>query len=141
MQKILANIGTVLAVVLLILGLVAMLRSNQSKNTTTKTSSSQTSQLQTIQNDLKNGAVLLDVRTPEEYNARHAKDATLWPLQDIQAGKLPSSDKSQKYYVYCRSGNRSAQAKEILEQTGYKNIIDLGGTTALDRIGLPMAGN
>ncbi|MDD2370401.1 MAG: rhodanese-like domain-containing protein [Firmicutes bacterium] len=72
--------------------------------------------------------ILVDVRTPEEYKGEHIKDAILLPLDTIskKAGEV-IPDKEAIYFVYCRSGNRSATASSILVEMGYKNIFDLGG--------------
>ena len=59
----------------------------------------------TIQKDTATGAKLYDVRTLEEYNAGHFDKATLWPVEDMEADKLPDVPKDTKLYVYCRSGN------------------------------------
>ncbi len=72
--------------------------------------------------------VILDVRTQEEYNGGHIKDAVLLPNTDIseKAGTvLP--DKSAKILVYCRSGNRSASAAKELIEMGYTDVLDFGG--------------
>lgn len=80
-----------------------------------------------IQSDVKLGAKLYDVRTAAEYKAGHFENAINFSLQDMQAGKLPDVAKDNKVYVYCQSGNRSAQAAAILKQAGFTNVIDLGG--------------
>ena len=72
--------------------------------------------------------ILLDVRTEEEYEEKHIKGAQLLPLDEVEAKaeqQLP--EKEQRIYVYCRSGNRSKQASEILTSLGYTNIIEIGG--------------
>ncbi len=90
---------------------------------------------QEVQSAVEKGAKLYDVRTPEEFAAGFFAEATNLPLQDIQQGKLPDTSKDQKIYVYCRSGNRSGQAKQILEDEGYTNVIDLGGLTNVQAMG------
>ena len=72
--------------------------------------------------------VLLDVRTPEEYSEIHIPGASLLPISDLEK-EMPSEypDKKATYFVYCRSGNRSADAIEILSDLGYDDIHDLGG--------------
>jgi protein-disulfide isomerase len=72
-------------------------------------------------------ARLLDVRTQVEYDLGHAVGADLFNVERIKAGELPPIEKDERIYLYCRSGNRSAQAKAILDASGYTNIIDLGG--------------
>lgn len=71
-------------------------------------------------------AMVLDVRTPDEFKAAHAARAVNLPLQDIQSGVMPTPQKDTPLYVYCRSGNRSAQAKQLLEKHGYTKVTDIG---------------
>lgn len=73
-------------------------------------------------------AVLLDVRTFEEYEEGHIPGAINISNENIQAGTYElRGSKDQKVYVYCRSGNRSKQAAEVLSQDGFTNIIECGG--------------
>ena len=76
----------------------------------------------------KQGALLLDVRTPEEFAAGHVEGATNIPVQELES-KLTAfpAKKDQHVVVYCRSGARSARATEILKTAGYANAVDLGG--------------
>ena len=90
----------------------------------------------TIANEVaKNSAVLLDVRTAEEYASGHFAGAVNLDVEDIRAGKLPDSAKTQPLYLYCKSGNRSAQATELLKTAGYTTITDLGGLDDVKSIG------
>ncbi|WP_245157047.1 rhodanese-like domain-containing protein [Anaerovorax sp. IOR16] len=73
-------------------------------------------------------AVILDVRTQEEYNAGHISGAILVPnetIKDNKPDKLPDLD--EEILIYCRSGNRSQQAAEKLLKIGYTNVYDFGG--------------
>lgn len=88
-----------------------------------------------VQRNLVSGARLLDVRTKEEFDEGHFVRAELFPLQDIEDGKLPDISKDSKIYLYCRSGNRSSQAKALLEKAGYTSVVDLGGLADVQRIG------
>lgn len=85
---------------------------------------------------LPDQAVVYDVRTPEEYARDHVSSAKLLPLSEIQAGKYPAEAKDSPIAIYCRSGNRSKEAKEILEKAGYTNIIDMGGLSDTAKYGL-----
>lgn len=69
--------------------------------------------------------VLLDVREEDEYREGHLEGAINISLKDIENGNydLP---KDKPIFVYCRSGNRSGQAQEILEKDGYF-VINIGG--------------
>ena len=72
--------------------------------------------------------VILDVRTKEEYDAGHIAGAILVPnetIVDKQPELLPDLD--AEILVYCRSGNRSAQAAKKLIAIGYTNVVDFGG--------------
>ncbi|MDR5658498.1 rhodanese-like domain-containing protein [Serpentinicella sp. ANB-PHB4] len=72
--------------------------------------------------------VLLDVRTVEEYNEKHIDGSTLIPLHVLESEvgrKIPKKD--QKIIIYCRSGNRSRTAANMLLKKGYNNVYDLGG--------------
>ena len=113
---------------------IAYLASQNSSTSNEQNSSQKASAYDTIQKELDAGALLIDVRTQEEFDTGHIKNAVLFPLQDIEQGKLPTEDKTTKLYVYCRSGNRSAQATRILEKAGY-TVTDLGGMTDVLNMG------
>ncbi len=113
---------------------IAYLASQNSSTSNEQNSSQKASAYDTIQKELDAGALLIDVRTQEEFDTGHIKNAVLFPLQDIEQGKLPTEDKTTKLYVYCRSGNRSAQATRILEKAGY-TVTDLGGKTDVLNMG------
>lgn len=70
--------------------------------------------------------VVLDVRTREEFREGHIPKATLIPLQELNS-RLSELDKSTTYLVVCRSGNRSAQASEILLKNGFTHIYNMTG--------------
>lgn len=91
--------------------------------------------LMAIQQDMVEGALLLDVRTAAEYAAGHAQGAINLDNEAIQAGALPEAAKDQKLYVYCRSGNRSNQAAQKLTAAGFTNIVDLGPMTTWSDLG------
>jgi phage shock protein E len=75
---------------------------------------------------LKDGAFLVDVRTPAEFSSGSVKGAVNIPLDTIP--NQLSIFKGKKYIVvFCRSGGRSSQAKSILERNGFQNVIN-GGT-------------
>lgn len=73
------------------------------------------------------GAVLLDVRTPEEYAEGHIEGSVNIPLQSIEQAESVIKDKDTPLFVHCRSGGRSAQATSILKRMGYTNVEDIGG--------------
>lgn len=63
------------------------------------------------------GAVLMDVRTREEYAAGHVPGSVNLPLDELEAIQYP---KETPLFVYCRSGNRSGQAEKRLKKMGYQ---------------------
>lgn len=76
----------------------------------------------------KEEVIILDVRTKEEYDGGHIKNAVLLPVTDISSkASEVLKDKNAQILVYCRSGNRSATASNELIKMGYKNVIDFGG--------------
>ena len=91
--------------------------------------------IELIKNDIANNGQLIDVRTSEEYAAGHIDGSINLSLQDIQAGKYPTAAKDKPIYIYCRSGNRSGQAKTLLKSSGYKNITDLGAIAYVQSLG------
>ncbi len=80
-------------------------------------------------------AVILDVRTEEEFIEGYIPAAI---NKDIYKGQgfldeIEKLDKSKNYYVYCRSGARSAQACALMKQQGFENASNLmGGITDWD---------
>lgn len=75
---------------------------------------------------IKDGALLVDVRTPEEFFEGSVKGAVNIPLDKVSSQISKFKDK-KVIVVFCRSGNRSSQAKSILENSGIDNVIN-GGT-------------
>ena len=75
------------------------------------------------------GSIIIDVRTPEEYEAGHLVNAHLLDIRDPQGfmDGMETLDKSQSYFVYCRSGARSAQACQIFKQQGIADCYNLLG--------------
>jgi len=74
-------------------------------------------------------SIIVDVRTPEEYDAGHLVKATLLDIRNPESfiNGLKALDKSQTYFVYCRSGARSAQACELFKQYGISDCYNLLG--------------
>lgn len=83
---------------------------------------------------LQGGAVLVDVRTKEEYEAGHLPEALLIPHTKIKENldKLPQ-DKTRDIVVYCRSGRRSDIARKVLLDQGYVNVFNGGGYEELKK--------
>jgi phage shock protein E len=71
-------------------------------------------------------ALFIDVRTEEEFEEGSVPNAINIPLSDVEK-RITEFKTNKKIVVFCRSGNRSNQAKTILEKNGIANIIDGGG--------------
>ena len=72
---------------------------------------------------IEQGALLVDVREPGEFAGGTAKGAVNIPLGSV-AAELNKFKGKENIVVFCRSGNRSGQAKTILEQNGFNNVIN-----------------
>ena len=68
---------------------------------------------------------VIDVRTDDEFKSGHLESAINIEWQDI-VSVASIIDKDDQIYLYCRSGNRSQKATNILIDVGYKNVINLG---------------
>lgn len=84
--------------------------------------------------------LVLDVRTPQEYASGHLENAV---LQDFYAAdfreQLLNMDRHQPMILYCRSGNRSGQALQMMRELGFKNAYDIrGGIQAWQAAGYPV---
>lgn len=77
--------------------------------------------------DTEKDIMILDVRTQEEYDVGHIKNAVCLPNEDILNEPEILPDKEQQILVYCRSGNRSKQAAQKLADMGYQNVLEFGG--------------
>ena len=76
------------------------------------------------------GAVLVDVRTPEEYQGGHIPGSKNVPLQQLDKIATIAENKDTVLYVYCHSGARSRQAAALLQHMGYRHINNIGGIAA-----------
>jgi len=86
---------------------------------------------------LDDGAVLLDVREPEEWEAGHAPGARHVPLAQVPE-QMGQWDLSHPIVVVCRSGSRSALATEWLATAGFEAANLVGGMQAWARVGRPV---
>lgn len=83
------------------------------------------------------GAVVIDIREPEEYVSGHVPGARLMPLGRLpqHLGEVP---RDRPVYLICRSGNRSLAAAELLARAGIDAVSVAGGTSAWQRAGNPV---
>lgn len=87
-----------------------------------------------------NSAVILDVRSGEEYASGHLRGARNIPHDRI-AGEIAAAapDKNVQIILYCRSGRRADTARKTLSSMGYENTLNLGELEeAQERLGLPV---
>ena len=84
---------------------------------------------------LEAGALVVDVRSVEEFKARHLSKAVNLPLGEIQiAVPRRVSDKNQILLLHCLSGTRSGIARRALKSMGYTNVFNLGSYGRAQRI-------
>ncbi len=90
---------------------------------------------------LKQGALVVDVRSAEEFNAGHLSNSVNIPLGDLQ-NSLPRrvSDKNQALLLHCLSGTRSGIARRLLKSMGYTNVFNLGSYGRAEKILNPSSG-
>lgn len=84
------------------------------------------SKKQDLTGKIREGAFLVDVRSPREFSQNHVKGSVNIPLDSIPS-QLAKFKNKKHIIVFCRSGNRSSQAKSFLEKNGFENVVN-GGT-------------
>jgi len=82
---------------------------------------------------LREGAVVLDVRTPAEFQRGHVKGAVNIPLDQLSSQLHRLKNKEQYVITCCASGMRSSAAKVLLFKAGYRNVVNGGSWTAVNR--------
>ena len=80
-----------------------------------------------VRNLVLNNAFIVDVREKNEYNNGHIKNSINIPLSEIR-GRLDEIPKDKPVYLHCRTGQRSYNATLILQNLGYKNVINITGS-------------
>jgi len=80
--------------------------------------------------DVMPEAVLLDVRTPQEYCEGHVPCSKNVPLQRIEGVRNVAGHKDTPLFVYCYSGARSNQAASALRRMGYSDVRNIGGISS-----------
>lgn len=83
--------------------------------------------LQTLQSEKE--IIVLDVRTPAEYATGHLVGALNidWDNPELFKSEVAKLDKNAKYFLYCRSGNRSSQALDYMQAAGFANVYNILG--------------
>lgn len=80
---------------------------------------------------VKQGAVIVDVRSKSEYAGGHIKSSLNIPVDQLEKN-LSKLSKDETIITCCASGMRSASAKSILQNNGYKNVHNGGGWMSLN---------
>jgi phage shock protein E len=80
---------------------------------------------------IEQGAIILDVRTPGEYETGHIDGSINIPLSKLHAKKL-SLDKNETYITVCSHGLRSIKAMNLLKEKGYQNVFNGGALADLE---------
>ena len=127
-------LSTIIGIVmgLLVAGMIASPTGTGDANNKNQTSSAEYKKISAEEAktriDSEDEVIILDVRTEGEFNTGHIPGAILIPNETI-ADKMPDllPDLNAEILIYCRSGNRSAQAARKLIQIGYTNVYDFGG--------------
>lgn len=76
------------------------------------------------------GAVLLDVRTPEEFGQGHLEGAKNIPVQELARRVDDVGPRETPVVVYCAAGMRAQAASELLRRAGFKDVLNLGSMSA-----------
>ena len=125
-----------LAVVLAVAFIVYLIASNGATNTGTLAREVSVDEGYQM---YQSGVFTLDVRTQAEWDEYHAPNATLIPLDQLQA-RLSEVPQGQPILVVCRSGNRSQQGRDILLAAGYDATSMSGGMSEWYSKGYPVDG-
>lgn len=87
---------------------------------------------------VQQGAFLLDVREPDEWNDTHIPNSVLIPLSELPQ-RLSEVPRDQEVVVVCRTGRRSAEGRDILLKAGFNKVTSLaGGLVAWSEAGYPV---
>lgn len=86
-----------------------------------------------LQHYIQEGAFLVDVRTPMEFAEGNVRGSVNIPLDQLTSQLSRFRDK-KSIVVFCRSGSRSSMAKSILEQNGFKNVINGGSWDSVNAL-------
>ncbi|KAF2956924.1 rhodanese-like domain-containing protein [Marinitoga sp. 38H-ov] len=89
---------------------------------------------------LKEDVIILDVRTPGEFNSGHIVNAINIDYYNSSfKSELSKLDKNKTYIIYCRSGNRSGKTLDIMKELGFKNVYNIsGGILSWNSYNLPL---
>lgn len=135
-KNVLIAIAVVVALVGIIITTLIYTSYPDEEQKTTKVKNISASEFQ--QQQEQQPGVIIDVRTQEEWDEGHLAEADLHYnlLNGNFEAQLDSLDKDETYYLYCRSGNRSGKAAELMIENGFANVYNIGGFQNLVDAGL-----
>ncbi len=121
----------ILAIALPLIILVVFLN-NQNTNVESKPevlgSNIKTVNAKKFNESINENTVIIDVRTPQEYDEGYLNNAINIDFNSTNfKQEISKLDKEKEYLIYCRSGNRSGQALNIMKSMGFKNVTNLSG--------------
>jgi rhodanese-related sulfurtransferase len=128
-------------IALLVLALSVLVTACSSSQATTQTIELVSPQTAAeIIDDAPNGLVVLDIRTPEEFQAARIPGAIMVDFYASDFGdRLDDLEKDVPYVLYCNSGNRSAEAAKMMQDRGFAEVYEIdGGIQAWYAAGLPL---
>jgi phage shock protein E len=119
-------------VLVLVLGVAGCSRSEPPPAEQKVAASEPTKDPQAARALIARGAVVLDVRSADEYAGGHLPNAVNLPVQEIgqrmaEVDRLVAGDKTRPVVVYCGKGGRAGKAKQALEAAGYSSVTNGGG--------------
>lgn len=128
-------------VILVVLAAALALRNKPASNTSSEKATSSALPLEVSVTDAAqmraDGAYMLDVREQSEWDQFHMPDAQLIPLATLES-RISDLPKDRDIVVVCRSGNRSAQGRDILLRAGFSRVTSMaGGMNEWQSKGLP----
>lgn len=123
--------GVVLALAAVVVGVGAMTREDPP--------GSAVASAEVVREQLEDGATVIDVRTPEEYDAGHVVDAVPADLEGgAFDGVVADLPREAAYVVYCASGRRAAVAVERMVEAGFTDVVNGGGLADMTALGAPV---
>ena len=131
--------GYIILLNLILIGFILPSCSAQQYGTSTALSAKEASTLIEKHQDDPN-FIILDIRTPGEYQSGHLKDSIMIDYYSKSFGdQIGRLDRGKSYLVYCRSGNRSARSMALFEKLQFKKIYHLSsGINGWNSEGLPL---
>ncbi len=86
-----------------------------------------------LKEKIQQGALVVDVRSPTEYQSGHFPGALNIPVDEVAKRLAEFGPKENSIIVYCASGGRSGSAKSYLESMGYANVVNAGGLSNMPK--------